>query len=116
MTSVITSYAKIIPKAMKHLGDSKWIIIFFLITSIVVAFTEGATILLLIPLLNSGGDLSAYTNIMIIGPVSLWLSSMGQTERLISVVIVIAFVLLNTGKFPVAANLFFISHSSGNSS
>ncbi len=106
MTSAVTAYVKIIPKAMKHLRKFKWIITFFLIISIVVAFTEGATILLLIPILNSGGDLSAFTNIMIIGPVALWLSSMGQTERLVSVVVVISFVLLTRGIFQLLLTYF----------
>lgn len=99
MNNIFVTYKRLFEKAAGYLRDIKWLVIFFLGASLTVALTEGASILLLIPILDNGGDLSAYADKQIIGPVALWLNGMEQTTRLIVVVSIMAGVLVVRGGF-----------------
>jgi subfamily B ATP-binding cassette protein MsbA len=99
MNKFFSTFKHLVVKSSMYLDERKWLVLLFLFFSVLVALTEGASILLLIPILDNGGDLSSYTDKDIIGPIALWLSAMDHTERLIVVVSILATILLFRGIF-----------------
>ena len=99
MNKFFSTFKHLVVKSSMYLDERKWLVLLFLFFSVLVALTEGASILLLIPILDNGGDLSSYPDKDIIGPIALWLSAMDHTERLIVVLSILATIILFRGIF-----------------
>ena len=105
MFSSLDNYFTFTRKCLVLLASDKGMFVAFLVTSILAALTEGMSISLLVPILQSQGNLDAFQQIPILGSIASQFSDYSVNERIRFVSIVIVFVLVFRGIISYTVNV-----------